>query len=80
MLTVRSHPLRGLAIIEGPPDPKDPTKKPPMFGVGLFNYILAGDSNVTLTVNGKNRFEDADDPQVRSYGRASASRARPSGA
>ena len=23
MLTVRSHPLRGLAIIEGPPDPKD---------------------------------------------------------
>jgi RHS repeat-associated protein len=37
-------------------------------GRGFYSYILGGNANVTLTVNGQNRLADAADPHVRAYG------------
>ena len=37
-------------------------------GKGFYNYVLGGNANVTLTVEGRNILEDANDPHVRTYG------------
>ncbi|HEX7314764.1 MAG TPA: PA14 domain-containing protein [Pyrinomonadaceae bacterium] len=61
------NPSLGIEVREVQPDPSKPDLKQKI-GTALYNYILAGDANVELQIKGTNRFADAADPQVRSFG------------
>lgn len=53
------------------PDPNDSNTIPQLrrrLGVGSYSYIIAGNADVSLIIDGKNRLKDANDPRVRSYG------------
>jgi RHS repeat-associated protein len=63
-----AQPALGTVNIPDPDDKNpDPTQRR-MIGIGGYSYVLAGNADVQLVINGKNRLKDAARPRVRPYG------------
>src|SRR5205814_7643206 len=67
-LISEAQPALGTVNVPDPNDKNPDQTQRRMIGMGGYNYVLAGNADVQLIINGKNRLEDAADPSVRPYG------------